>query len=360
MKAVQYLRTSRAKENGALEYQATIIAQYAHVHGFEILRTYRDENLSGLDVAHRPGFRRLLRDVLSPAPGFGAILVYDVSRWGRFQDVDESAYYEFLCKSAGVAVHYCADTFSNDGSMTATIVKSLRRSMAGEYVRELSNRVWNAQARVAANGCKLGGEAGYGLRRQLVGPDGRSKGILRRGEWKCASKDRVMYCHGPREEVLAVRSIFRLFVEKRWAIRRIVQHMQTHGPSRPGAVGWDYQTIYRILNNPKYAGCIVFNRTTKRFRSSGHVNPRCLWIVRQESFAPIVTLDVFDRAQLRFQERTARRTDEQLLQGLRSVLESKGTLSEALIKATPGIPCPNTFRRRFTSLPEAYRSVTTA
>ena len=39
-----------------------------------------------------------------------AILVYYVSRWGSFQDTDESAHYEFACKSAGVPVHYCAET----------------------------------------------------------------------------------------------------------------------------------------------------------------------------------------------------------------------------------------------------------
>ena len=50
---------------------------------------------------------------------FTAILVYDVSRWERFQDADESAYYEFLCKEAGITVHYCAEQFENDGSLTS-------------------------------------------------------------------------------------------------------------------------------------------------------------------------------------------------------------------------------------------------
>jgi hypothetical protein len=36
--------------------------------------------------------------VESGAASFDVILVYDVSRWGRFQDADESAYYEYLCK----------------------------------------------------------------------------------------------------------------------------------------------------------------------------------------------------------------------------------------------------------------------
>lgn len=34
-----------------------------------------------------------------------SLLVYDVSRWGRFQDVDESAYYEYVLKRAGIRVH---------------------------------------------------------------------------------------------------------------------------------------------------------------------------------------------------------------------------------------------------------------
>ena len=45
--------------------------------------------------------------------------VYDVSRWGRFQDPDESAHYEFLCKAAGVRVHYCAEQFSTTGTLPA-------------------------------------------------------------------------------------------------------------------------------------------------------------------------------------------------------------------------------------------------
>ena len=52
-------------------------------------------------------------------PSFGAILVYDVSRWGRFQDADESAYYEFSCREAGIAVHDCAEQFENEGSSSS-------------------------------------------------------------------------------------------------------------------------------------------------------------------------------------------------------------------------------------------------
>jgi hypothetical protein len=36
-----------------------------------------------------------------------------VSRWGRFQDIDESAHYEFICKRSGLNVVYCAEQFEN-------------------------------------------------------------------------------------------------------------------------------------------------------------------------------------------------------------------------------------------------------
>jgi DNA invertase Pin-like site-specific DNA recombinase len=54
----------------------------------------------------RDALRRLIDDVESKKAHFSAILVYDVTRWGGFQDPDEGAYDEYLCKRAGVSVLY--------------------------------------------------------------------------------------------------------------------------------------------------------------------------------------------------------------------------------------------------------------
>ena len=90
----------------------------------------------------------MLLDVESGSAGFKAILVYDVSRWGRFQDADESAYYEYICGCSGIQVRYCAEQFENDGSIASTIVKTVKRAMAGEYSGELSSKVFAGQARL--------------------------------------------------------------------------------------------------------------------------------------------------------------------------------------------------------------------
>jgi len=161
--AAQYLRMSTEHQQYSLQNQSTAIQKYAEARGLQIVRTYSDVAKSGLVLRHRPGLQQLLRDVVG-TPAYRAILVYDVSRWGRFQDTDESAHYEFLCKSAGVPVHYCAETFSNDGTFPSLIMKTLKRTMAAEFSRELGVKVLEGQKRLAGLGFKIsatGGTARY-------------------------------------------------------------------------------------------------------------------------------------------------------------------------------------------------------
>src|SRR6202043_1445265 len=146
---------------------------------------------------------------------FTIILVYDVSRWGRFQDADESAYYEYICKRAGITVQYCAEQFENDGSPVSTIVKGVKRAMAAEYSRELSVKVFSGQCRLIELGFRQGGPPGYGLRRQLIDRDRNPKGLLGRGERKSLQTDRVILVPGPELEVETVRQIYELFVAQR-------------------------------------------------------------------------------------------------------------------------------------------------
>ena len=134
----------------------------------------------------------MIKDVETGNADFQIILVYDVSRWGRFQDADESAYYEYICRRAGIQVAYCAEQFENDGSPVSTIVKGVKRAMAGEYSRELSAKVFAGQCRLIELGFRQGGPAGYGLRRVLIDQSGSVKGELARGEHKSLQTDRVI------------------------------------------------------------------------------------------------------------------------------------------------------------------------
>ena len=140
-RAAMYVRMSTEHQQYSTENQAEVIQEYARKRGIEIVRTFSDAGRSGLRIEGRDGLKHLLEVVQSRSADFTTILVYDVSRWGRFQDADESAYYEVVCKRAGITVQYCAEQFENDGSPVSTIVKGVKRAMAGEYSRELSVKV---------------------------------------------------------------------------------------------------------------------------------------------------------------------------------------------------------------------------
>src|SRR5689334_12733523 len=93
--AAQYLRMSTEHQQYSIDNQTAAIQRYADNNNFSILVSYADAGKSGLSLKNRPGLGQLLRDVLSGCAVFKIILVYDVSRWGRFQDIDEPAHYEF-------------------------------------------------------------------------------------------------------------------------------------------------------------------------------------------------------------------------------------------------------------------------
>jgi DNA invertase Pin-like site-specific DNA recombinase len=162
LRAAQYVRMSTDYQKYSIENQAVVIAAFAELHKLTIVHTYRDEGESGLQIKNRMGLMQLIKDVQSGSAEFGYVLVFDVSRWGRFQDVDESAHYEFICKQAGVKVAYCAEQFDNDGSMISHIMKNIKRVMAAEFSRELSAKVHAGQSRLARLGFKMGAPEGYG------------------------------------------------------------------------------------------------------------------------------------------------------------------------------------------------------
>jgi DNA invertase Pin-like site-specific DNA recombinase len=150
--AAVYVRMSTEHQQYSTSNQMDAIRDYAKRRGMQIVKEYSDEGKSGLSIQGRDSLSQMIQDVQNEEARFSAILVYDVSRWGRFQDADESAYYEYICRRAGMAVHYCAEQFENDGSPVSTIVKGVKRAMAGEYSRELSSKVFQGACRLVQLG----------------------------------------------------------------------------------------------------------------------------------------------------------------------------------------------------------------
>jgi DNA invertase Pin-like site-specific DNA recombinase len=337
--------------------QAEAIRQYAARRGIEIVSTYEDAGKSGLTLEGRPALKRLIDDVQSGRAGFTAILVYDISRWGRFQNADESGYHEHICTRAGIIVHYCAEQFENDGSVQSTIFKSVKRAMAGEYSRELSVKVFAGQCRLIEHGVRQGGPAGYGLRRQLIDQTGAAKAVLARGEHKSLQTDRVILIPGPPEEVRTVCWIYRAFVEHGKPESEIAELLNARGIRTDLGRSWTRGTVHQILINEKYIGNNVWNRGSFKLKKKRVRNSPDMWIRADGVFAPIVDRGLFDAAQAIIAARSHRFSDEEMLEALRSILNEHDCLSGLIIDEIEGAPSSSAYQSRFGSLLRAYQLV---
>ena len=351
------VRMSTEHQQYSTENQAEVISGYAETHGMEVVRTYADDAKSGLRIENRDGLRRLLDDVEKGNADFEVILVYDVSRWGRFQDADESASYEYACRSAGVEVHYCAEPFANDGSATASIIKTVKRAMAGEYSRELSAKVFAGQCRLVELGFRQGGMAGYGLRRMRIGPGGKAQGILAIGEYKSLQTDRVILVPGPKEEVETVRWIYRQCVDGGKVESEIAASLNKKGIETDLGQSWTRGTVHQVLTNEKYIGNNVFNRRSFKLKKRRVVNGPEQWVRADGAFEAIVEPRVFFTVQGMIRERNRRFSDEEMLDRLTQLYKRHGYLSGLSIDEADGMPSSAAYFGRFGSLIRAYELV---
>lgn len=356
-RAAEYVRMSTEHQQYSTENQADRIREYATRHGIEIIRTYADEGKSGLRIDGREALQRLIRDVESGQADFQVILVYDVSRWGRFQDADESAYYEYICKRKGITVAYVAEQFENDGSPVSTIVKGVKRAMAGEYSRELSAKVFAGQCRLIELGYRQGGTAGYGLRRVLIDQHGLMKGMLSRGEHKSLQTDRVILVPGPEAEIEVVNRIYCWFIEDNLTESLIAARLNAEGIRTDLEREWSRATVNEVLTNEKYIGNNVYNRMSFKLKKARVSNPSEMWIRKEGAFDPIVAPELFYTAQGIMRARARRYTDEELLERLQNLYQTRGLLSGLIIDETEGMPSASAYAHRFGSLIRAYQKV---
>ncbi|EOD3616760.1 recombinase family protein, partial [Cronobacter sakazakii] len=96
IRVAQYLRMSTDHQQFSIDNQALYLKKYAEDHNMVIVETYDDEGKSGVSASGRKNFNRLIEDVVTGRVKIEAVLVYDVSRFGRWQDNDEAGHYSYL------------------------------------------------------------------------------------------------------------------------------------------------------------------------------------------------------------------------------------------------------------------------
>lgn len=229
--------------------------------------------------------------------------------------------------------------------------------MAGEYSRELSQKVFAGQSRLIETGYRQGGPPGFGLRRMLIDEAGNQKGILVRGEHKSIQTDRVTLVPGPKNEIAIVNQIFRSFVDDNQSETMIAANLNAKGIKTDLDRDWTPSVVRQLLSNEKYIGNNIWNRHSFKLKKRHVQNDPNNWVRSEGAFEAIVDAGLFAAAKTIFASKAHRYSDEEMLDGLRDALETHGFLSGIVINEASALPSSGAYTSRFGSLLRAYKLV---
>ncbi|HAW3720993.1 TPA: recombinase family protein [Escherichia coli] len=355
VRVAQYLRMSTDHQQYSLHNQSEYIKDYAEKNNMEIAYTYDDAGKSGVSIIGRHSLQQLLSDVEQKKIDIQAVLFYDVSRFGRFQNSDEAAYYSFLFERNGVDLIYCSEPIpTKDFPLESSVILNIKRSSAAYHSRNLSEKVFIGQANLIKLGYHQGGMAGYGLRRLLVDENGIAKEILGFRKRKSIQTDRVILIPGPKNEIKIVNSIYDLFIDDNMPEFIIAERLNEQNIPAENGTLWTRAKTHQILTNEKYIGNNIYNKTSSKLKSRLVKNPKNEWVRCDKAYKPIISKKKYNKAQEIIQLRSVHLTNEELLEKLKQKLESNGKLSGFIIDEDDTGPSSSVYRTRFGGLLRAY------
>ncbi|WP_372400880.1 recombinase family protein [Klebsiella pneumoniae] len=355
VRVAQYLRMSTDHQQYSLHNQSEYIKDYAEKNNMEIAYTYDDAGKSGVSIIGRHSLQQLLSDVEQKKIDIQAVLFYDVSRFGRFQNSDEAAYYSFLFERNGVDLIYCSEPIpTKDFPLESSVILNIKRSSAAYHSRNLSEKVFIGQANLIKLGYHQGGMAGYGLRRLLVDENGIAKEILGFRKRKSIQTDRVILIPGPKNEIKIVNSIYDLFIDDNMPEFIIAERLNEQNIPAENGTLWTRAKIHQILTNEKYIGNNIYNKTSSKLKSRLVKNPKNEWVRCDKAYKPIISKKKYNKAQEIIQLQSVHLTNEELLEKLKQKLESNGKLSGFIIDEDDTGPSSSVYRTRFGGLLRAY------
>lgn len=302
IKAVAYYRHSAEdKQENSVAIQREQVEKFAAKENIQILAHFQDEGISGL-TANRPGFQAMFQEwvTLPTAPHIDYILVYDASRFGRFQEMSEVWRWLGLCEAHDIRLASVTRGLpSSQKSITDSFIITLDFSMSGEFSKVLSDKVAYGSMKVAEQGYSAGGSAPYGYTRVLLSEQRERISILQRGEHKVISNQRVAFEPATNNEPMIVRRIFSEFVTGYFP-DDIAERLNDDGITSAKGKAWDKEKITRILTNEVYMGSRVYNKTWKRLKAAKHRNnPSSEWVRCLNAHEALIDTDTFHKTQER-------------------------------------------------------------
>ena len=300
-KAITYNRGSTDMQEASIPAQKKEAERYAKEHNLEIIRHFDDDGWSGRNAEERPAFMEMM-EYARTHDDFKYIIVYDVSRWGRFESPKEATYWEVLCEKTGKKIKYSTESNVNDDSMGAFITKVIKDSEASEYSKKLSKVSFRGHKHYAELGYHVGGGKKYGYNRLLLDERGNPVKVLADGEHKATKLQRVKLVKGDPDQVKTIQRIYDMYVNKGHGIGNICNVLNSEGIPSPRNKGWGKSTIWTILHDETYMGCLVWNRyVCKNYHEKGNgwikYKPESEWVIKAGAHDPIIEEALFKAVQ---------------------------------------------------------------
>jgi len=361
-KAVAYYRHSaQDRQENSVPIQREQVRRFASDQGIEIIREFADHGKSGLSTEGRDSFNEMLRLVRDPQVDFKYVLVLDVSRWGRFQDVDMSAYYRGYCKKHGREVIYTSKGMPRRNDPLESVGLVFEGYRAAEYSRELSDKVFKGCVKIAEQGYRAGGMPPYGFRRLLLDENRRPVQVLKPGQRKSIQNQRVTLTPGDKAQVTVVRRIFAMFVRRRRSPETIADTLNREAIPSPGGSRWAKGMVRTILTNEIYIGTMVYNKTSQKLQARTTRNPTAEWVRTPEAFEGIVDKGIYEEAQKMLEaedaEHRRRHSPEGMLEQLKRLVDEYGIVTANLVSGREDMLSPSAYAKRFRSLDRAYQAL---
>ncbi len=358
VRAVAYYRHSaQDRQENSIPIQRDQVHEWAEQNGVEIIREFADHGKSGLTAEDRPAFTEMMDEWVKKKDDFEYVLCLDVSRWGRFQDLDLSAQYSAECKKNGKQIIYTTIGKPREDDPLYPVYVQFERFRAAQYSRELSDKVWRGCVRIAEQGYWAGGSPPYGLQRLLLDESREPLHVLEAGQRKGIQNQRVTLVEGPPNEVAVIRRIFHEFVELGFSEYRIAEGLNNERIPSPAGHRWGAGSVLKRLRNEKYAGTMVYNQSSQKLKTPSHPNPVEEWVRTPGAFDGVVSMEQFQQAQKILEQRKQKYDPDYMLRQLNALYEKHGMFRSSLLRQQEETPCSATYSNQFGSLDLAFQQL---
>ncbi|MEQ8785081.1 MAG: recombinase family protein [Pirellulaceae bacterium] len=358
VRAVAYYRHSaQDRQENSIPIQRDQVREWADKNGVEIIHEFADAGKSGLNAEGRPAFTEMMEEWVKQRHDFDYVLCLDVSRWGRFQDIDLSAQYSAECRKSKKQIIYTTIGKPREDDPLYPVYVQFERFRAAQYSRELSDKVWRGCVKIAEQGYWAGGTAPYGLQRLLLDEKREPLHVLADGQRKGIQNQRVTLVEGPPDEVAAIRRIFHEFVELEYSEYRIAEGLNNDRIPSPSGRRWGAGSVLARLRNEKYAGTMVYNQTSQKLKTPSHPNPPEQWVRTPDAFDGIIPAEQFEQAQQILERRKQKYDPDYMLRQLNALYQQHGLFRSSLLRLDDRTPSAGSYARHFGSLDFAFQQL---